>query len=63
MVPSRQILVQSEQLKHWNNDWNLFKVNNKETSKLSDISLVVFFINVEDISLSAVVFLLLSLNK
>ena len=30
-LPSRHLLAQSEQLKHKNNMWNLFKVNNKDT--------------------------------
>ena len=30
-LPSRDLLAQSKQLKHKNNMWNLFKVNNKDT--------------------------------
>ena len=32
-LPSRYLLVQSEQWKQYNNVWNLFKVNNKDTRK------------------------------
>ena len=33
--PSRNLLVQSQQGKHQNNVWNLFKVNNKDTRTTS----------------------------
>ena len=36
---SRQLLVQSQQRKHQNNVWNLFKVNNKDTRRTSATSL------------------------
>ena len=47
-LPIWQLLVQSQQLKHQNNVWNLFKVINKDTRTTS---------------LDLVVFLLLVLNK
>ena len=34
-VPSRHLLVQTQLLKHQNNVWNLFKVNNKDTKTTS----------------------------
>ena len=33
--PSRHLLVQSQQLKHQNNVWNMFKVNNKDSRTTS----------------------------
>ena len=54
-VPSRHLLVQSQQGKHSNNVWNLFKVNNKDNS--------VFIVNFEQISRIVLVFSLLTLNK
>ena len=34
-LPRRHILLQSQQRKHQNNGWNLFKVNNKDTRATS----------------------------
>ena len=31
-VPTRYLLVSSQQWKHWRNVWNLFKVNNNDTN-------------------------------
>ena len=46
-LSSQHVLVQSQQWKHQNNKWNLFKVNNKDTrttNDVFDIILVSFFI-------------------
>ena len=35
LLPSQQLLVQSQQWKHQNNVWNLFKINNDDTRTTS----------------------------
>ena len=59
--PDRHLLVQSQQLKHQNNVWNLFKVNNKDNNRHWRPSVV--NANFEQISLIVLVFLLLILNN
>ena len=35
LLPSRHVLLHSQQWKYQSNEWNLFKVNNKDTSEAS----------------------------
>ena len=53
-IPSQYLLTQSQQWKHQNNVWNLFKVNNKDSF---------FFVNFEQIAHIAMMFSLLTLSK
>ena len=58
--PSRHVLIQTEQWKHQNNVWNLFKVN-KLTRQWHHSAVLI--INFEQISNIAVLFPLSTLNK
>ena len=66
--PRQHLLVKSQQWKHQNNNWNLFKVNNKDTTTTSMASSwcsSLFIVNFEQISHIVLVFpfLILTLNE
>ena len=62
LLPSQHLFVQSQQQKHQNNVWNLFKVNNKVKGTTA-ITFFCFIVNFEQISRIVLVFLLFILNK
>ena len=61
--PSRHLLVQSQQEKHRDNVWNLFKINNKNTRATSLTSFCCLLCNCERISHIVLEFVLLTLNN
>ena len=60
---SQHLIVQSQQWKHKNRVWNIWKVNNKYTRMTSCCSFGVFIVNFEQISHIVLIFPLLTLNK
>ena len=62
-LPNRNLLVQSQQWKHQNDMWNLWKVNKKTAEQRHWRRSDVFIVNFEQISHILQVFLLLTLNK
>ena len=60
---SQHLIVQSQQWKHKNRVWNIWKVNNKYTRMTSCCRFGVFIVNFEQISHIVLIFPLLTLNK
>ena len=62
-IPSRHLIIQNQQWKHYNDVWNLFKVNNRDTDQRQWPRSGVFIINFEQISHFVLVLPLLNFNE
>ena len=63
ILPCKHLLVQSQQQKHWEKLWNMFKVKDKTLERRHWCLAGVFIVNFEYISQLFLLFLLLTLNK
>ena len=62
-VPSRHLLVQSQQWKHQKNVWNLFKVKIEDTKRCQWPRFGVIIVNFEYISHIVLVIQIVTLNR